>query len=354
MRRIGSGQDRFGPLGDSARGFNVDYGNKLLVQIDGRIVYNPMFGGVQWDVQDVVLQDVDRIEVIRGPGTVAWGSNAVNGVINIYTKNAKETQGALISSGGGSYEHDFNTARYGGQIGDDLCWRAYGKQFERAAGYNPDGAYDDWRQSRGGFRGDWTASDEDLMTFQGDIYAGASGVTQAAPPGPNVGYDDRVQGGNLLYRWTRTLDDDTQWQFMTYYDNFERRSQAYSETRNTFNVDLQYKFAVNDRHHIVCGGNYRLSHDATDGTPAFQLLPPDADTQWGSLFAEDSYTLIEDRWYLIGGVRVEYNTFGKVQPQPTARVLFLPSERQSCWAAVSRAARNPTRSSKTTSIFSSR
>ena len=326
----------------SARGFNAEYGNKLLVQIDRRVVYSALFGGVYWDVQDVVLQDVDRIEVIRGPGTVAWGSNAVNGVINIYTKKAKDTQGALVAAGGGNQEQNFTTTRYGGKIGDDFHWRVYGKEFERNHGYDPNGAFDDWRQARAGFRGDWTLGPEDNMTFQGDAYNGMSGQQVVGPTVANVGYDTHVQGGNALYRWTKTLDDDHEWQFQTYFDNQERHDRFLAQERNTFDVDFQSRRALGFRHHIVYGGNYRLSHDDT-GNAVVQFTPRKIDMSWASLFVEDRFTLIEDRWYAIGGTRVEYNTFGKVQPQPTARLLFLPDERRSCWAAVSRAARNPTR-----------
>ena len=160
----------------SIRGFNGRFANKLLVRIDGRDVYTPLFAGTFWDVQDVLLEDVERIEVIRGPGATVWGANAVNGVINIMTKTAKDTKGAYVEAGGGNYEKGFASARYGGQIGDDLSYRLYGKWFDRAPGYSPGGeTFDAWNQGRGGFRMDWNVSPDDAMTFQGDYYNGYSG-----------------------------------------------------------------------------------------------------------------------------------------------------------------------------------
>ena len=189
----------------SIRGFNGQYASKLLVQIDGRAVYSQLFNGVFWDVQDVPLQDVDRIEVIRGPGATVWGANAVNGVINIVTKRAADTQGLLVYTGGGSEERQFSTVRYGGQAGDDVYWRVYGKQFERDGGFFSDGAFDDWRQGRGGFRSEWTPSDNDIFTFQGDCYEGFSGQlsTQSFPTAPFVRdllFDDRAFGQDVLIR----------------------------------------------------------------------------------------------------------------------------------------------------------
>jgi iron complex outermembrane receptor protein len=332
----------------SARGFNGQFANKLLVQIDRRVVYTPLFGGVYWDVQDVVLQDVERIEVIRGPGTTAWGSNAVNGVINIITKKANDTQGALVSSLGGTQELDANTVRYGGQVGPDFKWRAYGRQFERNRGWDPSSpAYDDWRQTRGGFRGDWTPTKSDTATIQGDIYNGYSGRDQlnAVPTSPfqaSLTDDTHVSGGNTLARWSHTIDEDTDWQIQGYYDRTMRHDTTFAENRNTFDIDFQQRFSPIDRHQIIYGVNYRNSTNSFQGSFDVELVPPRGTTEWASVFAEDKITIVDDRWYVLPGARLEHNTFGHLQFEPSVKLLFLPNERRSCWASISRAARNPT------------
>lgn len=332
----------------TARGFQGRFANKLLVQIDQRVVYSPtMFGGVFWDVQELVLADVERIEVIRGPGTTAWGSNAVNGVINIITKKSSDTQGALIQSGGGNQELDFNTVRYGGKSGD-VSWRAYGMQFDRNRGWSNEDINDAWRQQRGGFRTDWTPTKEDSIRLQGDIYNGYEGEqftnTVRFPPG-RVQVDDQihVSGGNVLFSFNRVLDEDTSWQFLSYYDRLRRNMTAFAMTQDTYNLDYQYQFSPQENHHFIAGANYRRVQDFTAGGFSFSMTPPSFATQWASVFAQDTMTLQEDFLYFTLGARLEYNTFGKFQPEPTARLLLLPSERQSAWIAVSRAARNPTR-----------
>jgi iron complex outermembrane receptor protein len=328
----------------SARGFNDDYGNKLLVQIDRRVVYSPLFGGVAWDVQDLVLADIDRIEVIRGPGTTAWGSNGVNGVINIFTKKAEDTQGTLIVSGGGDQERHFNTVRYGANVGENYHWRIYAKEFDRNTGFHPRGAFDDWRQARAGYRGDWTPTPDDTMTIQGDIYDGISGKSETVRGvATNRGRDIHVQGGNVLYRWTRNVDEETEWQIQGYFDAAQRHESTLAEDRYTYDMDFQARFQWNDWNHVVYGANYRLSQDTIRGTTIFQLIPAEKSTQWASLFVEDRITLIDEQWYLHAGGRLEYNTFGNLEAEPSARLLYLPSEREAYWFAVSRAVRNPTR-----------
>ena len=336
----------------SSRGFNGQFANKLLVMIDRRIVYNALFGGVFWDVQDVVLQDVERIEVIRGPGTVAWGSNAVNGVINIITKRPGDTQGALVYSAGGNQDLNNNTVRYGGHTGD-LSWRAYGREFNRNTGFDPDGpAYDAWRQQRGGFRAEWKPTQEDTFNCQGDIYNGSTGAQQlVAAPTPPFQIDDtsaaRVNGGNELLRWTHVLDDQTDWQLQAFYDVTDRQYSYGGDNRTMYDIDFQHRFALTDRQQIIWGADYRHSADVSNGSFALELLPPSGLTQWASVFGEDKITLVEDRWYFSPGVRLEYNTFGGLQAEPSGRLLFLPDERHSYWAAISRAAANPNQTEAT-------
>ncbi len=333
----------------SARGFNGRFANKLLVQIDRRVVYTPTFGGVFWDIQDVVLEDIERIEVIRGPGTVAWGSNAVNGVINIITKNSKDTQGALVQSGGGNYQQDFNTIRYGGRVNEDFTWNFWGKQFDRNRGWSgPEFVRDGWRQQRVGFRTDWTPTEEDSVLVQGNLYNGYDGErfdnTIPFPPFSEVENDrTHVSGGDIQFRWSRDIDEDTGWQFQTYYLVRRRHLSAWAEDRDMWDVDFQYRFSPAEYHQVIAGANYRHNQDHERGGFSFMLIPNSFLTQWASVFAEDKMTLLEDEMYFTLGCRLEYNTFGKFRAEPTARLLYLPSDRASMWAAVSRAIRNPTR-----------
>lgn len=335
----------------SIRGFNSRYASKLLVQIDGRVVYNATFGGVYWSQQDVVLEDVERIEVIRGPGTTMWGSNAVNGVINIITKKASDTQGLLVQSGGGGQDQqDFNTVRYGGGNGA-LNWRVWGQQFDRAAGWSPNPilANDAWNMQHGGFRMDYTPNDVDTLTLQGDLLNGKGGesLNTAIPTPPFSTLAQPVVGmpeGNILLRYGQVFDKQTSWQIQTYYDHYTySQLPQLSDTRDTWDIDLQYQFSPADCHDFIVGANYRRSQDDIPGSFSESFIPERFLTQWAGVFAQDTVMLVEDRWYFTLGCRLEYNTFGKFQPEPTARLLFLPSERQSIWIAVSRAARNPTR-----------
>ncbi|MEX2315629.1 MAG: TonB-dependent receptor [Pirellulales bacterium] len=332
----------------SSRGFNSRFANDLLVQIDGRSVYVQSFGGVYWDTQDVVLQDIERIEVIRGPGATVWGANAVNGVINIITKRAKDTQGLLVVGGTGTEERGFSTVRYGGTNGDDLHWRVYGKQFERDGGYFPDAEFDDWRQGRGGFRADWTPTACDTLTLQGDFYEGVSGsgddlVFSTPPFLRNVLSDSHVRGQNYLTRWTHVIDDDSDWSLQLYSDHYERVEAAAIEGQRTFDIDFQYRFPVADRHNVICGAGFRDIDDRFFGSFTVEMIPAVRSTDLYSCFVQDEITLEEDRWYLIAGSKFEHNDFTGFEYQPSVRLLHLPSERESVWAAVSRAVRTPSR-----------
>jgi iron complex outermembrane receptor protein len=334
----------------TARGYNSSFANKLLIQIDGRVIYNATFGGVYWDQQDVVLADVDRIEVVRGPGTTMWGSNAVNGVINIITKNSNDTQGALIQSGGGNLERDFNTVRYGGRLGDDVTYRIFGQQFDRASFWSETDVDDAWRNKHGGFRLDYTPTKDDHLMLQGDLYHGRAGTQNnnvATPTFPFVtSFNDQVhfEGGDVLLQYNHQIDEDASWQVLAYYDHYERNQILYKETRDQYNIDLQYQFSPAPNHNVITGVNYRNSPDQFRNSFSIGFTPNNFTTEWASVFAQDTMTLEEDRWYFTLGCRLEHNNIGGFQPEPTARLLFLPSERQSMWAAISQAARFPMRS----------
>ncbi len=295
----------------TARGFQGRYANKLLVQIDNRVVYSPTtFGGVFWDVQYLPLADIERIEVIRGPGTTTWGSNAVNGVINIITKKASETQGAYVQSGGGNQEQDFNTVQYGGASGD-VSWRVWGQQFDRNKGWSPTDIQDQWRQQRTGFRADWSVSSEETLTLEGDLYNGYEGQqftnTIRFPPGEqNVHEELHVSGGDILLRYDRMLDEDTGWKAWAYYDKMRRNGTAFAFTQDMYDLDCQYQFKTGPNHDWIAGANYRLVQDFTRGSFSFFMTPPSFTTNWASVFAQDTMTLVDD--YCISRSAFGWNT----------------------------------------------
>jgi iron complex outermembrane receptor protein len=249
----------------SARGFNGILARNLLVLIDGRTVYSPVFGGVYWDVQDCLLEDVERIEVIRGPGGTLWGANAVNGVINVITKKAGDTQGAYLAAGGGTVERSNEAVRYGGKIGEDCQYRVYGKYFDRAPFEDPiRPANDGWNQGRVGFRADWQPgkSKQDFVTFQGDHYVGSDGTdaqftNTTAPYTSIVQGTTRNSGQNVLARWRHVLDDDSDWTLQTYYDDYDRDTVLLSEKVKTYDLEFQYHFPIGEQSSITCGAGYR-------------------------------------------------------------------------------------------------
>ena len=335
----------------SIRGFNNRFSNKLLVQIDGRSVYTPLFAGVFWDVQDVLLEDVERIEVIRGPGATVWGKNAVNGVINIITKKAKDTQGTFIEAGGGT-ERAFSSARVGGKIGEDIHYRVYGKWFERDEGFAPaNNAHDDWRMGRGGFRMDWTPDEDRTLTFQGDYYDGYVGRRNIfAGPAPNlfntVDDDGHVTGGNLLLRYSQVLDEDSDFSVQFYYDRTERHflAQDFEEDRDTIDFDFQHRFKAGEGHSIVWGAGYRYGDDRIGTQPFFiNVNPIRRETDYASFFIQDEITLAEDELYLTLGTKIGDNDFTEFEIQPSARLLWTPTDTVSIWTSVSRAVRIPSR-----------
>ncbi|MGD0516442.1 MAG: TonB-dependent receptor [Thermoguttaceae bacterium] len=339
----------------SARGINQQYSNKLLVQIDGRTIYDLFFGGVVWDIQDLILEDVDRIEVVRGPGATIWGSNAVNGVINIITKKAQDTQGVLVQGGAGSHELGYTNARVGGRAGQDMYYRVYGKWYDRGPSYLQDGgtAPDENHQGRAGFRMDYDASRSDAMTLQGDYYDGNT-VTLAPNQIPIAPYsvssnEDHVTGENILYRWKHTIDEDSDWTFQTYYDRTERHyfDPAYGLDTDLFDLDFQHRFPLGTRNEIIWGCGYRLWQDSfqnTQPSSAFFITvdPPGRCDHYFSYFIQDKITLEEDRWYLTAGSKFEHNPYTNFEYQPTVRLLWTPTERHSIWGAISRAVHTPT------------
>ncbi len=264
----------------SSRGFNGEYANKLLVLNDGRSVYSPLSSGVYWDALDPLFEDVDRIEIIRGPGATLWGANAVNGVINLITKSAKETQGLLVAGGGGSTERGFGEVRYGEKLGEQAWVRVFAKYTDpdSLALPNGTGASDDWWMAHTGFRADWEATAQSLVTLQGEYYQGkeSQSLTEPTPDAPYqnaLTLHSDVTGANILARWTDALPDDSEIKVQTFYDHTERESNLPSERRDTFDIEAQHSFIWRNRNHIVWGLGYRISADHIHGDFAESFHP---------------------------------------------------------------------------------
>jgi iron complex outermembrane receptor protein len=332
------------------RGFNGDLSNKLLVLMDGRSVYSPLFAGVFWDAQDYLLDDIERIEVIAGPGGTMWGANAVNGVINIITRRAGESAGGFVFGGNGD-EEQMAGLRLASDLGDDWQGRAYLKYFDRDPSLPLDGSpgIDTWRGYQGGFRADGGDGTE-LYTVQGDIYGGEQrskynrDFTLGTLPGePYVQVTD-VSGHNLMGRWTRRPRAGSELSLQAYYDHTERDiPQTFTESRDTFDLDFQHVLGVGDRHELVWGAGARYTEDSLDNSTFAAFLPPSRGDWTFSTFIQDRIDLHQQRLFLSGGAKVEHNDYTGFEFQPNVRLTALPSERQTLWASVSRAVRIPSR-----------
>ncbi len=330
------------------RGFGSGFSKSLLVLIDGRSVYTPLFAGVYWDVQDVPLDDIDRIEVIRGPGGTIWGSNAVNGVINIITKNSKDTHGLLMSAGGGNLNEGTLVTRYGGSIGDKLDYRVYGKAFTRGAEIHPEVPhYDEWRQQRGGFRIDWEKSTDDSLVIEGDMYDGQDGEITSlgsfSPPSQvTLAASDDVSGGNLTGRWRHEYGNGSDFQVQAYYDRTYRSAAQYAETRDTFDVDLLYRERIGFKQSFLWGLGARISPGTFVQKVATLTFDPASFTySLYSGFVQDEIQLVPAKLSLTAGTKIEHNNFSGFDVQPSARLLWTPTPRQTLWGAVTRAERTP-------------
>ncbi|MBA4149326.1 MAG: TonB-dependent receptor [Verrucomicrobia bacterium] len=332
----------------SSRGFNDVLANKLLVMIDGRTVYTPLFSGVFWDVQDTFLEDIDRIEVIRGPGAALWGANAVNGVINVVTKSAKETQGLLVSGGTGTEELGFGQVRYGAKINDEAYARVYAKYFNRDHSRMTTGesANDRWEMYRGGFRVDWQPRDPNLFMFQGDVYGGTLDQTYnmatSAPPFVETLADDlEVHGGNVLARWTHTFSADSEMVWQIYFDHSTRNTPVFQKERDSADIDFQHHFLLGERQTFTWGGGYRRIENSFGNTPTISLVPDDRSIDLYSAFLQDEIELVSEKLNLTIGSKFEHNDFTGFEIQPSARVAWTLATNQVLWAAVSRAVRTP-------------
>ena len=332
------------------RGFGSEFSKSVLVLIDGRSVYTPLFAGVYWDVQNVMLEDVDRIEVIRGPGGTIWGANAVNGVINVITKNSKDTHGGLAAASAGNVDQGIGSFRYGGGNGKDFSYRVYGMAFGRAAEFHPDHVnFDEWQTGQGGFRTDFKASPRDTLTIQGDMYKGYDGervqVANYSPPSVTTFNDPHnVAGGNLLGLWHHTISQNSDFQLQSYYDRTSRLSPQLNEIRNTLDVDFLYHVNWRGRHNLLLGAGGRWSPDnITQKFATLGFLPLQETDSIYSWFAQDQISLVPGKLVLTLGSKFEHNNYSGFEVQPDGRLIWTPTEHQSIWVAVTRAVRTPSR-----------
>ena len=332
----------------SARGFNGRFADKLLVLIDGRSVYTPLFSGVYWNVQDVMLEDVDRIEVIRGPGATLWGANAVNGVINIITKSARNTQAGLATMGGGNELRGFSNLRYGGTINQDAAYRAYAKYFNVGSSRDPIGGNgtDNWDSLRGGFRSDWNPRSADRVTLQGDMYRSHYGELLTIPSlnapysstFPNAG---AISGGNILGRWAHDFGNSST-SLQVYFDNTNiSENSLFADHQNIFDIDFQHSFHLTDSQTVIWGVGYRSIGDNNNSSFTVSLQPNHNQLNQFSGFAQDEISLLDRRVQLTLGSKLEHNDFTGLEVEPNARILWNITPNQSVWTAVSRAARTP-------------
>ncbi|MDH5639744.1 MAG: TonB-dependent receptor [Nitrospira sp.] len=332
----------------TARGFNDRYSSKLLVMIDGRTIYTPFFAGVYWELQDYALEDIDRIEVIRGPGGSLWGANAVNGVINIITKKSHQTQGALASLAVGS-EEAVGTVRYGGKIGDEFHFRVFGKGFNRDTNAATGGAHDDWRAGRLGMRADWQISPSDTLTFHGGYSDGQAGDRVTIPRlgipfgTQTVNEDNYLSSHNMLANWSHAFSHGSTTQLRFYYDQYRRDSLAIGERITTYDVDFQHHLPLPYGHTVVWGLGYRLMTDQFRTSDAITMARPERNIPLYSAFIQDEISLIPKRLFLTMGSKFLHNVFTGFEVQPSGRLLWRATDDHSLWLSVSHAVRTPDR-----------
>jgi iron complex outermembrane receptor protein len=334
----------------SIRGFNSRYSNKVLVLIDGRTVYSPSFSGVFWEQIDTPLENIDRIEVIRGPGATVWGANAVNGVISIFTKSSNDTKGALVSAAAGSQIYDLGTLQYGGSAGNSGAYRVFGNHFDigNAAMANGSPANDHWMRSHAGFRSDWDLSRRDSLVVEGDLFANEANQTRRGgfiptPYDPIFNQRWDATGGNALARWSHTLDGGSQTSLQGYYDTDRRTDFGVPEVLRTFDLDFQHHITPGDRHEMVWGLGYRVSDSILSPGYFIGFTPPSETSSLFSGFFQDEIQVSDSLWLTVGS-KVEHNRYTGMETEPSVRLVWnVPGSRHTIWVAASKAIRQPAR-----------
>jgi len=326
------------------RGFNTGLANQLLVMVDGRTIYNPLFAGTYWELQNLPLEDIDRIEVIRGPGGTLWGANAMNGVINIITKKAQDTQGKLIRAAAGNSLQDSVLGQQGAKTADDAYYRVYAQHENDGPLHDPEGgeAFGSLRDSRTGFRYDHG----DNLTVSGDAYVNTTdqlvSVPQFTAPWASVLNDEHdSQGANLLAHWKKNYDDGAQFSIQSYVDHTYRNQVVLSDEEDILDFDMQYNARQIGPHEIITGGGYRLTHSVAGNTSTLSIDPAVDNRSLFNSFVQDKIALVPDRWFLTLGSKVEHNEFTGFEIEPNARLQWFPDSQQTLWTAVSRAVSTP-------------
>jgi len=337
--------------GISARGFNTDLANKMLVLMDGRTLYTPLFSGVFWDRQDYLLEDINQIEIISGPGGTLWGANAVNGVINISTKKADETQGLFVEGAAGNKLRTLGGIRYGGKITPDIYYRVYAKYGSRDGAVFPDStdAHDSWTMTQGGFRIDAKISSGSRFTFHGDAYKNRADLIS--------GETSDVTGQNVMARWSYTFSDSSQMRLQTYYDHTDlglptapfvvndtelAPEGTFKDKLSTFDIELEHRFTIGHYNSVVWGLGYRFMHDDVTNSPALGFIPDMLNLDLFNVFIQDDISLAK-HLFLTLGTKLEHNDYTGFEWEPNGRIRWKFREDQIVWAAVSRAVRTPSR-----------
>jgi iron complex outermembrane receptor protein len=335
----------------SIRGFNGRLADKVLVMIDGRTVYTPTTSGVYWDQQDVPLEDIDRIEVIRGPGGSVWGANAVNGVINIITKNARDTQGVLVSAGGGSQDTARALVQYGGTMGQNAAYRVFENYSNTGNLTQPDSrtqAADGWHMFHSGFRSDWTPEARDTLTVQGDFMQTGEGETISVVfanqlPLMRTFNDAVITGeGDLLARWNHIFANGSDASLQVYFDRTERHDLGVFEGLDTVDLDFQHHLRVGSRNDVVWGFGYRFTTDEHVAGYGKTYVPLYQDNNLVSTFIQDEIKLT-DSVSFIAGSKFEREPYAGFQYEPSARLVWAPTGRQTIWASASQAVKQVSR-----------
>jgi iron complex outermembrane receptor protein len=335
----------------SSRGFNGQFSNKLLVMIDGRTVYTPNFAGVYWDTLDLPLEDIDRIEVIRGPGGTVWGANAVNGVISIFTKKASDTHGGMVEVGGGNIDQGFGKAQYGGKAGKATDYRIYTKYSNQnhMLDLNGQNGADGWHMLRGGFRTDSTLSSKDTLTVEGDLYTAREGELAfflpsiTSPAFVPVSEEINMDGGFIQSVWNHAYSTRSDGALQVSFTRYKRGDPLEPEARNTLDLDYKHHIVWGARHDIVWGLGYRYTSDRIGGSLTVSFNPPSRGLQLFSSYVQDEIALIPDRLYLTIGTKLEHNDYTGFEVMPSANMTWTPSDHHMFWASVSRALRAPSR-----------
>jgi iron complex outermembrane receptor protein len=342
----------------SAGGYNDVFANKLLVLMDGRTVYTPLFSGVFWELQETIVADLDRIEVIRGPGATLWGANAVNGVINITSKSARDTQGGFIDSTLGEYGQR-GAVRYGGKLGEDTYYRVWG-QYRDVDNFPMQGGggagFDGWGALSGGFRVDRYLGHDETLTLIGNFTNTHEATDQHVPfllP-PYFKVDRTLPDSNaqnILGRWTHTISDRSDFTVQAYFDRIDHPSTGFRYRLNLADIDFQHRFPIGERQEILYGAGYRFSADDVPPSDRGMFDPRRRDDYIANAFVQDDVTVVKDRLHFIVGTKLEQNSYSGFEVQPSARLLYTPSEKQSVWASVSRAVRTPSRWEQDSSLL---